>query len=130
VNLRKRWGLQVNHTWVDSNDRLVSGDELSFRALHLHAFRSWRPAFAFRPYLKFGLMFVKFEADAVGGPTVRSDELAPSIGGGFEWGSQRVGVFFDGGFAPLDVELSGDVEDSTFLGNTTVGMFYRFGQKK
>jgi len=128
VGLRPRWGLQVNQTWVDSNDRVATGDEISFRAIHLHAYRAWRLQRELRPYLKFGVVAFDFEADPGTGPTVRSDSMAPSIGGGFEWGSQRAGFFFDGSFAPTDIELSGDVEDSILAGNSTVGLFYRFGK--
>jgi hypothetical protein len=130
VGLRSRWGLQANQAWVDSNDRVFTGDEISFRALQLHAYRAFRVQREFRPYLKFGLMAFDFEADPGAGSTVSSSGLAPSIGGGFEWGSQRVGVFFDGGWAPTDIELSGDIEESVFIGNSTVGLFYRFGKGK
>ena len=128
IGLRPRWGLQVNQTWVDSNDRVLTGDEISFRALHLHGYRGWRLQREFRPYLKFGAMVFDFEADPGVGPTVRSDSIAPSIGGGFEWGSRRFGFFFDGGFAPTALDLTGDHDESVFVGNTTAGLFYRFGQ--
>jgi hypothetical protein len=128
IGLRARWGLQINQTWVDSNDRVFTSDTISFRALHLHGFWAWRPQREFRPYVKLGATAFDFEADPGAGATVRSDSIAPSFGGGFEWGSRRFGFIFDVGFAPTELDLTGDHDESVFVGNTTAGLFYRFGQ--
>ena len=128
IGLRPRWGIHLAISAVEDGESFSNGEDISIRVVHLHAYRSWRPDFHFRPHVKFGLMWMDFETDHGAGPTVESDDVSPSVGLGFEWGSPRVGAFVDVGFAPADIELDAGVEESLFVGNTAIGFFYRFGQ--
>jgi len=95
------WGLLLSYRTMTDRETLPPGEEIESRQFGVHGVYMWRHGKRVRPHLKFGVANTDLRfKDYLDTQSV--DDLAFSVGGGLEAGSERVAFYADYDFTQVE----------------------------
>jgi len=115
------WGLLLSYRDMEDDENLLPGEELNYTQFGVHAVYMWRHGKKVRPHVKFGVANTDIEVIDPTLGTASEDELAFSVGGGLEAGSERIAFFADYDFTQF--EISGIDFD---VANLSLGIIFKY----
>ena len=116
-----RWGLQLSYRDMEDDENLLPGEEINYTQFGVHAVYMWRHGKRVRPHIKFGVANSDVEIIEPSLGTVSEDDLAFSVGGGLEAGSERFAFYADYDFTQVD--LGGTDFD---IANLSLGIIFKY----